>query len=299
MDSMRQRIDSFSDYLINELSLSVNTIQAYQRDLLQYSDFLDTTERTGIISPQSIKDFGAYLLKKGLVRSSVARKLSALRSFCKFLSESGDLNIEIPSRILLPKRGKQLPRFIDQKSINQIIDSLPTDGELAVRSKLIVELLYGCGLRVAELAILQLEDFDRERRVVHVLGKGGKERFLPVGDAALHCLAEYLKVRGQTASERKSEVTTSRLLISVNGKPLNVRDLQRSVASILKKLPDTPGHNPHLLRHSFATHLLENGADLRAIQELLGHSSVTITQKYTHVCRTKLKEVFERTHPRS
>lgn len=299
MNDMEQRIEKFLHYLKDEVSASPNTVAAYSRDLKQFEAFLELSGRAGVLSPNSIRDFGAHLLRNGQARSTVERKLSTLRSFCKFLSRYGDMHIEIPMRILLPRKGKPLPRFLDQKSLSELIDSLPTDPEISLRSRLIIELLYGCGLRVSELAGVRLEDFDTGRQVIRIKGKGGKERLVPVGKPAQRCLSDYISCRGRTAAQRKREVSTRRLLVSVNGEPLSVRDIQRAIAVILKSLPDSPGQNPHLLRHSFATHLLENGADLRAIQEMLGHASISTTQKYTHVCRNKLKEVYQKAHPRA
>jgi integrase/recombinase XerC len=296
---MNEKIIKFLQYLENEVSASPNTIAAYSRDLKQFTEFLHSTGREGVLSPTSVRDFGASLIKIGMARSTVERKLSTLRSFGQFLGRSGDSNPMISARIILPRKEKRLPRFIDQKSLGAIINSLPSDGEIALRDRLIIELLYGCGLRVSELATLNLEDYDESRKVIRVLGKGRKERLVPVGQMAQNSLKDYLRIRGKTARERSKPVLTERVLVSVNGLPLGVRDMQRSIAKTLTKLPNTPGQNPHLLRHSFATHLLENGADLRAIQELLGHSSISTTQRYTHVCRTKLKEVYRQAHPRS
>lgn len=296
---MQQHIEKFLAYLENEIAASPNTIVAYHLDLKQFASFLDNGGRSGIFSPNSIRDFGAQLLRDGYARSTVERKLSSLRSFGKFLSRQGDLSVEIPMRILLPRKGKRLPRFIDQKALSKLIDSLPSDGELAIRSRLIIELLYGCGLRVSELAGMRIEDFDVGRQVVLIRGKGRKERLVPVGRAARSCLQDYLACRGRTALERRKNPNPAHLIINANGQRLSVRGIQRAIADILRRLPDSPGQNPHLLRHSFATHLLENGADLRAIQEMLGHSSISTTQKYTHVCRTKLKEVYRQAHPRA
>lgn len=296
---MNRTIDLFLQYLKDEVSASENTISAYHRDLKQYQQFLEKTGRGAIISPSSIRDYCACLIRNKLSRSTVERKLYSLRSFCKFLSQENLLHIEIPARILLPHRKKSLPRFINQKKLAELINSLSDDNELRARAKLIIELLYGSGLRVSELASLKLEDFDRSRTTVRVLGKGNKERLVPVGKLAGYSLERYLLFRGRNAELRGKPASDQSLLTSVNGKPLTVRDIQRSIESVLRALPDSPGRNPHLLRHSFATHLLENGADLRAIQEMLGHSSLITTQKYTHVCRTKLKEVFNQAHPRA
>jgi len=296
---MQEQIAKYLNYLRDEVRASPNTLTAYQRDLTQFQAFLDSGARSGVLSPHSIRDFGAFLLRSGQSRSSVERKLSALRSFCKYLARIGSINIGIPQRILLPRKGKRLPRFIEQKPLNDLIESLPVEGELPLRSRLTAELLYGCGLRVSELANIHLEDIDKQRQVIRVRGKGRKERLVPLGEPAVKCLEQYLQVRGRRGQRRRTAANSGCLLINSYGRPFSVRGIQRTVGRLLKMLPESPGQNPHLLRHSFATHLLENGADLRAIQEMLGHASVSTTQKYTHVCRHKLKEVYLQAHPRA
>jgi tyrosine recombinase XerC len=296
---MKERISKFLTYLQDEVHASSHTLSAYRRDLDQFYSFLENDSRKGVLSPQSIRDFGAYLLRAGSSRATVERKLSVLRSFCKYLSRSGSINIELPRRILLPRREKRLPRFLDQASLNDLIESQETKTELQLRSRLILELLYGCGLRVSELAGLTLQDLDFNRQVIRVLGKGKKERLVPLGRPARQCLEAYLKVRGSEAEARRKSLSSRNLLVNSAGGPFSVRGIQRTVDRLLKSLPEAPGSNPHILRHSFATHLLENGADLRAIQEMLGHASITTTQKYTHVNRSKLKEVYLQAHPRS
>jgi|GEM_PF-31852 integrase/recombinase XerC len=296
---MERQVANYLDHLRDEVRASPNTLKAYQRDLDQFQAFLQAGSRSGVLSPHSIRDFGAFLLRSGQSRSSVERKLSALRSFCKYLSRTGSINIGIPQRILLPRKIQRLPRFIEQRPLNDLIESLPGGQELDVRSRLIIELLYGCGLRVSELAALRLRDFDRARQIIRVLGKGNKERLIPLGEPAWRCLDQYLSLRGDLGRRSAPTPVTDGLLLNIRGKPLSVRGVQRTVDRILGMLPRSPGRNPHLLRHSFATHLLENGADLRAIQEMLGHASVSTTQKYTHVCRQKLQEVFYQAHPRA
>jgi integrase/recombinase XerC len=296
---MEVQIAAFLDYLRDEVRASPNTLAAYRRDLNQFQQFLEHGGRGGVISPHSVRDFGAFLLRSGMARASVERKLSCLRSFCKYLTSIGSINIGVPWRILLPRKGKRLPRFIEQNPLNELIESLKEDHELAVRTRLIIELLYGCGLRVSELAGLKLDDFDAHRRLLTVRGKGNKQRMVPVGGPAQKSLETYLAIRGRRAAERNHMVNTLTLLVNTSGRPYSVRGLQRTVGQVLEKLPNSPGQNPHILRHSFATHLLENGADLRAIQEMLGHASVSTTQKYTHVCRRKLMEVYRKAHPRA
>jgi integrase/recombinase XerC len=296
---MDDQIADYLSHLQDELRASPHTVLAYRRDLDQFRLFLERGERGGVISPHSLRDFGAFLLRSGMARASVERKLSCLRSFCKYLASCGSINIEIGWRLLLPRKEKRLPRFVEQSPLNELIEALPEADELSARTRLIIELLYGCGLRVSELAGMRLEDFDAQRRLIRVRGKGSKDRMIPVGQPAQSCLRNYLKFRGKTAAKRGVMVTTTRLIVNGGGQPYSVRGLQRTVGKVLDKMPNSPGQNPHLLRHSFATHLLENGADLRAIQEMLGHASVSTTQKYTHVCRRKLMEVYQKAHPRA
>ncbi len=296
---MEQQIDKFIQYIRDEISASPNTVDAYSRDLRQFFKFLHDSGCDGVISPHSIRDFGAYLLRSGRSRSTVERKLSTLRSFGRYLGQTGEDNQIISTRILLPKKEKRLPRVFDQKALNALLDSLPLEDEMALRSRLIIELLYGCGLRVSELAGIALDDFDHSREVLRILGKGKKERIIPVGKPVQQALQDYISRRGESARQRRKSINAKRLILNQDGGALSVRGIQRTIAEILSILPNSPGRNPHLLRHSFATHLLENGADLRAIQEMLGHSSISTTQKYTHVCRNKLKEVYQQAHPRS
>jgi len=296
---MEQQVDKFIQYIRDEISASPNTIDAYSRDLRQFGEFLVRDGRQGVLSPHSVRDFGAFLLKKGLSRSTVERKLSTLRSFSRYLAQTGDDNRVLSIRVVLPKKERRLPRTFDQDTLNDLINVLPVKGEMALRSRLIIELLYGCGLRVSELVGVRLSDFDRDRKVLRILGKGRKERIVPVGESAQQALCDYLTERGQCAKKRRKSSFASELILNQNGEAFSVRGIQRTIAGIISALPNSPGKNPHLLRHSFATHLLENGADLRAIQEMLGHSSISTTQKYTHVCRKKLKEVYQQAHPRS
>ncbi|MCX6639743.1 MAG: tyrosine recombinase XerC [bacterium] len=296
---MIERIESFLSYLKNEIGASPNTLTAYRHDLVQFQAFMEAGGRGGIFSPNSIRDFGAFLLRSGLSRGSITREISALRSFSKYLNSTGQISDSVTVRITLPQQEKQLPRFLDQRSLNSLIDLLPQGDEKALRSRLLVELLYGCGLRVSELAGLRRSDFDSTGETVRILGKGNKERIVPVGRAARRALQDYLPRRGDSAKKRCKSISADHLIVNNNGKPFSVRGIQRAIAEILNNLPAAPGQNPHLLRHSFATHLLENGADLRAIQEMLGHASISTTQKYTHVCRNKLKEVYLQAHPRA
>jgi len=296
---IKEQVEAFIRFLRNEVGASPNTVAAYQRDIDQFQQYLDSSGRSGIFSPNAIRDFARYLLKSGLVKASITRKMSALRSFSKFQSRQGWTDVQIPPRIPLPQPEQRLPKFLDQPSLQILIDALPHSDEAASRAYLMVELLYGCGLRVSELAGLQIKDFDSKKQVVHILGKGNKERIVPVGSKARAALQVYLRFRGEMAMKSQHKIHPDHLLINHHGAAISVRQIQRIIAGILNDLPMAPGQNPHLLRHSFATHLLENGADLRAIQEMLGHTSISTTQIYTHVCRKQLKTVYLQAHPRA
>ena len=211
---MEEKILKYLTHLSNIIGASANTISAYRRDLFQFKCFLDKSARSGVLSPNSIRDFGAYLFRLGRARSSVQRKLSAIRGFCTFLCSTGDIDAVIPTRIIFPRKEKRLPRFIDQKKLNLLIESLPTDTELRLRSRLIIELLYGCGLRVSELASLKMQDYDPSSSLIRVLGKGKKERLIPIGRPAIKSLENYKNERGKTALKRKRIVDKNRLIIN-------------------------------------------------------------------------------------
>ncbi|MBS4016387.1 MAG: tyrosine recombinase XerC [Candidatus Latescibacteria bacterium] len=287
------RLQSFLSYLSNEKNFSAHTCRSYQVDLSQFLEFLaDRKHGKDIIKikREDIRDFIGYLLKYGYEKSSVARKLSSLKSFYKYLTRRKIITANPVRTVKTPKISKKLPGFLTQYQTQKILDISGKD-ERSLRNKAIMEVLYGAGLRASELVGLNIDDIDMHNEVVTVKGKGNKERIVPLGSYALQAVKEYLAMR--------KDKTNPALFLNLLGKRLTTRSVQTIVKRIISKVSDASHTNPHTLRHSFATHLLERGADLRAVQELLGHSSLSATQIYTHLSVERLKKIYNKAHPRA
>jgi integrase/recombinase XerC len=242
-----------------------------------------------------IRGYLGYLHQKNQ-KSSIARKLSTLRSFFKFLVKKGMIEFNPMEGILTPKREKNLPAYLSVDAIFRLLDSIETDSLQAARNRAIFETLYSCGIRVSELAGLDVYDLDTAAGMLKVLGKGGKERLVPIGAKALDSLAAYRRML--QAQGGIGTASNGPLFLNLRGQRLTTR----SVARILKKIAAACGIltpvSPHTLRHTFATHMLDAGADLRSVQELLGHQNLSTTQKYTHVSIDRLMDAYDRAHPR-
>lgn len=274
---------------------SENTLIAYHNDIHQFLNYLSLEKSCDPgnlsleeISVEWIRSFLGDLTDQGLERKSMARKLAALRSFFKFLCSEGYLTRNPVQRISSPKIGKKLPEFIYLEQMEKLLKTPDCTTALGARDQVILELLYGSGLRVSELAGLNQVDVDEEQLLLRVRGKGKKERIVPMTHYALKAIQDYLSMR---------EDSQRALLLNYQGSRLSVRSIRR----ILDKLAldaGLPQHiHPHMLRHSFATHLLDGGADLRSVQELLGHVKLSSTQIYTHLTREHLRQVYDETHP--
>lgn len=272
-----------------ERGLSPNTVDAYCRDLEQFVEFCERlgTDRLDGVNRRAIRRYMAQLSTRGYSRRSIARKISSIRSFFADAALRGLLPANPAEGVRQPKRPASLPKALPQQGLANLLDAVVGESPVDLRDRAILELLYSSGLRVSELASLQVGDVGAD--MVRVLGKGGKERVVPVGRAAREAMAEYLeKARPLIAGDR----AYSALWVGVRGGPLDVRGVRRVVQKRL-------GTFPHALRHSFATHLLEGGADLRTVQEMLGHVELATTQIYTAVSRRHLKSTYERSHPRA
>lgn len=296
---MKQLIDQFMRHLTFERNLSPHTIAAYRRDLLQFYDFLHLATGT-LPDIEQIKGLSPLLLRRYLAqrhrlnrRTSIGRKLAALRTFLRYLVREGILLTSPAEALTSPRAEKYLPRVLSVDDVFRLLDQPPGENILLfLRDKLAYELLYSCGLRVAELTALNLDSIDTQQGVVRVVGKGGKERVVPVGSTAIAALKAYLSARGNVDEK-------SPLLLNARGGRLTTRSIQRLLKKYLLRAGLPTDTSPHALRHSFATHLLDGGADLRAIQELLGHASLSTTQKYTQVSYSHLTKVYDAAHPRS
>jgi len=287
-----EQIDLFIEELIRR-EYSYHTIKSYKTDLVEFSAFLEKTGKRGFneIERYDIRMFMGELLSYGYKRSSVARKLSSIKSFFKFLVRNKILKRNPSLSIKTPKTGKPIPSFLSEEEMEKIIDSIPGKTELDLRNRTIIELLYGTGMRASELTNLNLSDVYLDERLIKVYGKGKKERILPLGRKAYEWLKKYInEIRG---------FGKGALFLSKSGKRLIERDLQRIVKRYISMVAILRQMSPHTLRHTFATHLLNRGANLRAVQELLGHESLSTTQIYTHMSIEKLKEEYKRAHPRA
>ena len=291
-------LDQFLQYLAGERRLSPHTISAYSKDLIQLLEFgeeagyWDCEEK---LDPNSFTRslFRHWLAEMGgLERSSIARKLTAARSFFRYLCREGLLPANPLQGMTAPKRGRTLPDYLSLEEVEQLLAAPPKD-PLGLRDRAILELLYSSGLRVGELVSLRLESLDLETGMVRVLGKGKKERIVPIGSYARAALGEYLKHSYTELGGREW------LFVNRRGGKISTRAVQMLVEKYTRKVLPGRKVTPHTLRHSFATHLVEQGADLRSVQDLLGHSSLSTTQIYTHLQAAQLLAVYNKAHPRS
>jgi len=285
---LSEKITVFIDYLRKEKNYSEHTIRAYQKDIKSFFEFLHDEDISSVDSA-AISYFLALLMKYGLDKATVARKLSSLKSYFKTLKRLEIVSENPAELIRTPKKKKHLPGFLTYEQIN---DGLKIEDP---RDHAMMELLYSCGLRASELTGLNVDDVDLQRDEVRVLGKGGKERILPMGRRAKEAIVIYLKSRPKPGSDNARNA----LFLNFRGGRLTSRSLQRIARKHLLRVARASGTNPHILRHTFATHLLERGADLRAVQELLGHVSLSTVQIYTHLTTKRLKEIYSKAHPRA
>ena len=304
---MKQLIDKFRDHLKVERNASAHTLRSYSADLEQFHGYLKEKKMAqgngGEVAAEKIDHLAIRAFLSSLYRdhkkSSLGRKLASLRSFLKYLVQEGYLRRNPAEIVATPRQEKPLPNFMPVDEAFALMETPNPSLIWGARDKAILETLYSTGMRVSELVGLGEGDLDSSLGIVRVFGKGGKERIVPIGEKALEALRVYLEKRGEAAPKAGEKGRKAPIFINTRGGRLT----SRSVARILQKHLVRGGIwrkiSPHALRHSFATHLLDAGADLRAIQELLGHASLSTTQRYTHVSVDKLMEVYDRAHPRA
>ncbi len=291
-------LDHFADYLVLERGAADRTHEAYERDLARFAIFAQSrgADAPAAATPRLLREYVYHLKDLGLAPASIRRNVSAVRVYFRFLLGEGYLTSDPSDRLETPKRWQTLPDVLTVDEVERLLAAPTLDDSLVFRDRSLLELGYGAGLRVSELTGLSRHDVLLDEGVVRVLGKGGKERLVPIGRGAIGALAVYLR---ELRPRLDRGATEGILLLNANGGPLTRMGAWKILRKYVERAGITKRVSPHTLRHSFATHLLEGGADLRAVQEMLGHADISTTQIYTHVDREYLRTVHRQYHPRS
>ena len=286
----------FLSYVKNEKKFSKHTIRAYEYDLNEFEDFLNRYSK-GIkiknVEASSLQFFIQSLSKIGLEGKTIQRKVSTVKSFFKYLAENQIIDYNIADLIHIPKASKRLPYLLSKNEIIKLMKLPDLSCYNGIRDKSILEILYSTGLRISELKSIKLDDIDLNKKLIKVLGKGNKERYVILGQESLNSLADYLKIRGDI----NNNCFLYPNIYKKNNQNISEKTLFNIVKKYLKMISSNEKLSPHSLRHSFATHLLENGADLLAVKDMLGHEDLSSTQIYTHLNIKKIKEVYRKAHP--
>ena len=296
-------LEKFLDYLKMEKNRSDNTIRSYQTDIELLFEFLTSRGLSNFneIQTEFVKEWIVSLKKNNISNTTISRRISSIKVFFNFLVKNNLIEINPTLKIIAPKLNKVLPNILGQKQADQLLTQAAIyeveeeSQEVRIRDYAILEVLYSTGIRVSELVGLDVEDINFSNLTLKVLGKGKKERFVPFGIPAREAIDKYLKDSRNSLNDKNSQA----LFLGLRGKRLNVRQVRRILNKAMDQIENSKEVSPHDLRHSAATHMLEAGADLRIVQELLGHSSLATTQKYTHVTIERLREVFANAHPRA
>jgi len=293
---MKPFVAPFHSYLKTELNLSPHTVLAYIRDINQFMEFVKSKgslfENPQRIDPAFARSYLRWLELKNFSKKSVARKISSCRAFFRYLFREGKIKLNPFEHILTPKLGKRLPSFLYPEEVVKLLNAVDLKLKNGTRDLAILELIYASGMRVGEVAKVRIENIDLESGEVLVQGKGDKERVVLIGSHAISSIKKYLDARKSITDEKI-------LFLGRGGSKLTSRSMERMVRKYARKAGLSKRVTPHTLRHSFATHLLSGGADLKMVQELLGHSSLSTTQIYTHITKEKLKSIYDKAHPRA
>jgi len=313
---MRDHLKAFLAFLKHNRHVSPHTLRAYESDVTQYLAWVasETGKKMSALEAADLDMLSARshlteLNKAGKARSSVARKLSALKTFVRYLRREDLIEHDPTAMAVAPRRDQTIPVFLSEQEITRLIETPNTGDPLGRRDRAILELFYASGLRLSELVAVDIEDLNLSGRMVRVMGKGRKERLLPFNQSATDAIRAWMKDRAQILATRKAEGNRQQakgkrrsedpLFLNYRGTRLTDRSVDRLLRKYVAQCSTRMGISPHALRHSFATHLLQRGADLRAIQELLGHAALSTTQRYTHVNAAQLIEVYRKSHPRA
>lgn len=299
-----EHIDGFLNHMRVEKSASSLTLVSYRSDLSQFFKFIADKYETPreeisgeLFNHKSVREYLTYLQQQGMSRATMARKLAALRSFVRYLCRENVLSGNPIAAVATPKQDKKLPRFLYPVEIEMLITAPDIKSTAGKRDRAVLETLYATGIRVSELVGIDLKDMDLPNAIVKVRGKGNKERIVPLGRKATESLTVYIN-DARVSFARKAPEGSNALFLNKYGKRLSDRSIRNILNKYVEEVALNQKVNPHMLRHSFATHLLNNGADLRSVQELLGHVKLSTTQIYTHLTRENIKNVHNETHPR-
>lgn len=296
---MQEAIGRFLRYLEVERNCSPYTIKSYREDLLSLEEYFSANGEgavsIGSLSPVQLRGYVAALHEAGYAKSSVARRLASLRSFFRFAQREGLANSNPAKPLRNPRRERKLPHFLSNDELGKLLAAPPANEPMGLRDRAILETMYSAGLRVSELVGINREDLDLDGGLVRVRGKGKRERLAPLGSFAIRALNRWLKHRNTLSDKGR----TAPVFVNKFGTRLTTRSVARMLEKYLKITGLDLRTSPHTLRHSFATHLLDRGADIRSVQELLGHKSLVTTQIYTHVSTASLRNVYEQAHPRA
>lgn len=294
---MNEKIKEFLNYIEKQKKYSKNTIKNYNIDILEFKEYLNEEGFDYLdVDYDFIKGYLMKLYDRKLSRTSVSRKLSSLRSFYKYLFNNDLIKTNPFKYVATPKKEKKLPKYLGIEEIEIIFNIPDLNTSLGQRDKLILEVLYATGIRVSELVNIKIEDVDLYRKEIRILGKGNKERIDPFGDYCLDAINMFIN-DGRCKILSKHNKTSEYLIINERGNKITTRGVEKIIDNIVKKASIKKHVSPHMLRHSFATHLLNEGCDIRTVQELLGHESLESTQIYTHVSNEHLREVYLKCHP--
>ncbi len=295
---MENIVRKYLEYLDSERNYSVHTIMSYENDLMSFVQFLrnEKINDFSTVHKNTIRQFLSILHDSGFNQRSIARKVASLRSFFKYLRRQKIIEGNPTLALITPKITKTLPTYLDETSINNLLDVVAKDINFGRRNSAIIELFYSSGIRLSELINMNLEDVDFNGGVIKVSGKGRKERILPLGSKAAKAIKEYLEERKDVYISSDKNIP---LFVTAKKKRLYPQLVGRIVKKYINMVSEVQKKSPHVLRHTFATHMLNNGADIRAVQELLGHESLSTTQIYTHISSARMKKVYNEAHPKA
>lgn len=303
---MEKMIEKYLRYLKIERNASVHTITSYKNDLTSFNNFCKTQFEIApsnvdinLITRLTLRLWLGNLSEEGLAKSSIARKVAALKSFFKYCFKRGYIEKNPAHLLVIPKKEKTLPKTVTPDDIVRLLESIDISSPQGLQDRAILEILYSTGIRVSELVSLNILDIDLRSSQISVIGKGNKQRMIPIGSTAHRIMKEFLRERSKLYGKRTDADAHRALFLAASGQRIYDRSIRHTVERYLKIHSEVTQKSPHVLRHSFATHMLDNGADIRIIKEFLGHSNLAATQIYTHTSVERLKKVYEQAHPRA